>query len=370
MVVIALALTVWPAATRAAAPSGAAQRYEAARRLMQQGKFDAAAEEFRAVADQEDAPTTLRAQALTASALMHENNREYERAAGEYREVQRRFAGTEFARRAESALSTLEAGGAQRGIAFRRRQDAAWDELFPAQAEAARGEWLTARPRLERATAHLAAILSEFRDHPKARDIAIALGNAHMLMSDFGAAQDAYRQAVAIAQEQVAAHGGGGPGLASLLLDAEERLAEAVRAQRRLWITSTSWTVLLAIALILLALRPWRALDGTTVGLGLRLIAMTVVLSLTAAASSYVVRTYIDEFSPIEDRTAALLVALPGMTGIIVTLGYMLGLHATVPWPHTRVATVAAIVSAVAAVAVAAIIINTFALFPVLDDQF
>src|SRR5262245_59890586 len=67
------------------------QRYDTARRLMQQGKFDAAAEAFRAVADTDDPPASLRAQALVASGLMHENQREYERAADDYREVQRRF---------------------------------------------------------------------------------------------------------------------------------------------------------------------------------------------------------------------------------------------------------------------------------------
>lgn len=347
-----------------------AQRYEAARRLMQQGKFDAAAEGFRAVADAEDAPAILRAQALVASALMHENNREYERAAEEYREVQRRFAGTDFARRAQAALATLEAGGAQRGIEFRRRQDAAWDELFPAQAEAARGEWAAAQPRLERAIQQLQEILRDFRTHPKARDVAIALGNAFMLLHQYVPAQEAYRQAIAITQEQVAAHGGGGPGLASLLLDAEERYVEAVRAWRRLTVTRASWVVLCATVLILLTLRPWRVADREMLRLGALLLTATAFLSLLAAAGSYVVRSQIDDFSPIEDRTAAMLVALPGLTAIIATIGYTLGLRATVTWTEIRVARTAAVIGAVAAMAVATIIINAFALFPVLDSEF
>lgn len=353
----------------AARPLAPQQRYDAARRLMQQGKFAQAAEGFRSVADAEDAPAPLRAQALMASALMHENNREYEQAAADYRETQRRFPGSEVVRRADAALSALEYGGAERGIAFRRSQDAAWDELFPAQAEAARGEWSSARPKLEAATRHLADILSHFRDHPKARDIAIALGNTHMLLEDFGQAQAAYTEAIAITREQVAAHGGGGPGLASLLLDAQERFAEAVRSWRRVWITRTSWAVLLGVAVALACLRPWREADAGTLALGLRLAATTLVLSAAAAAGSYVVRNYVDDHSPIEDHAAGLLVALPGMTAVLGTLGYALGLRATTRWSDTRIVIVAALVSALAAVAVAAIIINAFALFPILDSD-
>jgi outer membrane protein assembly factor BamD (BamD/ComL family) len=346
----------------------AQQRYDAARRLMQQGKLDAAADAFHAVADTADAPTPLRAQALLAAGLMQENNRRYEDAADTYRTLRQRFPETESARRASATLDALEYGGASRGIEFRRRQDAAWDELFPAQAEAARGDWTRARPKLLAAIRHLEEILRDFRDHPKARDIAIALGNAHMLLQDFVNAQNSYADAIAIIGEQTPASGAEAGG-ESLLLDAQERFAEAVRAWRRVWITRAAWALLLTIGMIVVLLGPWRTLDRAYVALGVRLLGATLLASAAAAGASYIVRTYVDSQSPLEDRTAALLVALPGLAAVIIALGLMRGLRTKVRWSDARIATVAAVISAVAALAIAAIIVNAFALFPLLDSD-
>jgi hypothetical protein len=96
-------------ATPAAAPRwspAAAERYEEARRLMQEGRWAEAAAGYRSVADRPDGGDfPERAQALFASGLMQSSARDYERALG----------------------------GAARAIAVQRQLDAARDVLFPAQ---------------------------------------------------------------------------------------------------------------------------------------------------------------------------------------------------------------------------------------------
>jgi tetratricopeptide (TPR) repeat protein len=304
-----------------------------------------------------------------ASGLMHENNRQYERAAEVYRDVQRRFAGSEFARRATAALHALETGGAVHGIEFRRRQDAAWDQLFPAQALAARGDWRTARPGLQKAIELLGGVLRDFPDHPKAKDIAIALGNTHMLLNEYGAAQEAYTRAVELAERQSTQRAGGTSGIDNVVLDVRERLAEAIRAWRRQWMTRSAWALLTAIGAALLLLRPWREIDVPTLRLATLLVLNTIVLAIIAMGTSYYVRNYVDPHSPIEDRAAGLLTALPGITGVVVVLGYACGLRGVLHWPTTRATSVAAVLGVLAAVAVATCVINAFALFPVLDSD-
>src|SRR5262245_13894894 len=159
------------------APPSAQQRYDEARRLMQRGRYAEAGEVYREVAEAEEAPVALRAQALYAAGLMQENTRDYERAVAIYHEVVRRFPDTEFARRAGDQVKTLEEGGAGRGLEFRRRQDAAWSELSPAREQSEREGAQAARPRLERAAELFTDILHDFPDHPKAKEVAVTLGD-------------------------------------------------------------------------------------------------------------------------------------------------------------------------------------------------
>lgn len=348
----------------------AQQRYDEARQLMQHERYAEAAEAYRAVADSDDAAVELRAQALFSSGLMRQNARDYQRASETYREVERRFPGTLFSRRAGQMVKALEEGGQGRWIEFRRRNDAASDVLFPAQALAEREELRAARPGLERAAALLESIVRDFADHPQAANVAITLGNTHMTLRQFGAACADYERAIALARSQSARAAPAAQGVDSIALDAEERLVEAVRSLRRQRVTAGARTLLAAIGLVLLALRPWRAADAPMLRFAGSLALVTLVLAVVAMGTAHVVRLYIDPNSPIENEAAGLLVALPGITGQLVALGFVGALRETLHWPAGAAARLAAAVGAIAALAVATCVVNAYALFPVLDSLF
>lgn len=368
------AVLVAPHALRAAfgqepqqtAPLSPQARYDHARQLMQRGQFRAAADVYQGVADAGDAPQPLRAQALFVAGLMYQNARDYERAIAIYRDVLRRFPGTVFAKQADDGIKVLEEGGAGRAVEFRRRVDAAWDELTPAQAVVDRDGLRAGRAGLERGAALLEGVVRDFGDHPRIKDVFTALGNTHMTLQWFGRAREDYQRALTSIRQQ----GAEGPGYASLVSDAEQRLLEAVRAWRRQWATRVAWTVLAAIGVGFVAVQPWRAVDAPLLGLGGGLVLATVLLAGLAMAASLFVRLYVDEHSPIQDRAAGLLVALPGITGEVVALGFVAGLRRTRRWRAPRIAGLAAAVAALAALAVATCVVNAFALFPVLDSMF
>jgi hypothetical protein len=354
---LALAVLLVGHAAAAATPE---ERYDEARHLMQRGSYREAAEAYRSVAESA-APLPLRAQALFAAGLMEENLRDYERALATYAEVGRRFAGTDFARRAADAARVLEQGGHERGLAFKRRLDAAHDELFPAKEVAERDGVGAARAGLARAVVLLEGVLLDFADHPRAREVAMALGDAHMTLGQYGDAADAYARALGLARAP-----GGGSADENAVLSAQERLGEAIRAGRRQRITRVAWTVLAAIALGFVAVRPWSAVDASVLRLGATLAGATLVLAGVAAVAAHVVRQYFDDHSPVENGVAGLLVALPGLTGQVVALGFASGLPGLAGrWR----AALPAVLGALAALAVAACVVNAFELFPFLDSE-
>src|SRR5262249_9690128 len=148
-----------------------------------------------------------------------------------------------------------------------------------------------ARPKLEHAERLFAETLAKFGDHPRARDVAISLGDAHMLLRRFNEACVDYERAIELSRTRSATTPGGD----SLIREAEERLLEAQRAWRRLWITRVAEAVLAALALALLAVRPRRQLDAEALRLGAGLVLATLLLAVLSMAGAYVVRAFIDD---------------------------------------------------------------------------
>jgi hypothetical protein len=126
--------------------------------------------------------------------------------------------------------------------------------------------------------------------------------------------------------------------------------------------------LLVGIAIGLVAVRPWRQGDRRLLVLTGVLLLATLVMAGLAAGLASLIRDYVDEHSPVENTTAALLVALPGVTGQIVTLGFATGFR---QWRGMRRPTAfAAGLGALAALAVAGCLIYAYELFPLLDSEF
>jgi len=351
------------------AGSSPSERYDEARHLMQGGRYSDAARTYRSVADSTEAPTPLRAQALFASALMEENARDYERALQVYGEVERRFPDTEGAARSHNKVIEFEEGGLARTIEFRRRWDAVWDELSPAQTLADQNDLRAARAGLERAAALLEAMLRDFNDFPKAKEVALTLGNTRMTLHRFGEAQADYRRAIALGERPPQPDFGSST-IDSFVTNAQERLAEAIRALRRQWATRLATGLLAAIGLVLLPLRPWRAGDVEMLRLASRLALATMLLGLFAAAGALFLKYFTDQNSPLEAASAALLVLLPGSAGQLVSLGFSGGLRTQLHWEDRHATGAAAVLGALAALAAAICVVNAFNLFPFLDSNF
>ena len=353
--------------TVGASPPTAEQRYEEGRRLMQQNRFAEAAAAYKDVAESNDAPMDLRGQALFASGLMWESARDYERAGATYDEVQRRFPDSEPARRATVTADALR-GGSTRWLEFRRRQDEAWDQLSPAEDLAEREGLRAARPALERAASLLDSLLRDFGDNPNAKDVALALGNTHMILRRFSEAGVDYRRAIALASakdEKTAQQ----PPIDNFVLAAEHQLSEAIRAVRRQRLTRGAYCVLGVISVALLGLGPWRAVDGPMWRLGGCFMLGTLLLAVIAAAVAYYLGHYVDGESPVTTSAAGLLVALPGVVGQAVALAFVDGLRGKLRGSSLRGVVVAGTLGATAAFAVTVCLVNAFALFPFLDSK-
>jgi len=354
------AASTWPPAAQA--------RYEEARGLMQHGRYTEAATAYRSVADWPDGGAFReRAQALYLCGTMQEAARDYAAAVTTYRETARRFADDPFARKAADAASALEEGGPVRGIEFRSRLDGAWDVLSPAQETAERDGPAAARPELERAATLLAGILHDFADHPRARNVAFALGDAHMALGRYADARADYGRAVELARREAERPGADARYAESDVKSAEEKLAEAGRALWRARVVQLAEGLLVAIGLGVIAVRPWRGLDARLLRLGGALVAATGVLAALALGVAAWVQRF-DEHSPIEGGVAALFVLLPGLAGQLVALGFVSGLAAS--GKSSRRAGVAAILGALAALAVATCLVQRFDLFSALDSEF
>ena len=127
-----------------------------------------------------------------------------------------------------------------------------------------------------------------------------------MTLGEFAAARSAYERAIALARAQDASTGAAP--VDSVVLDAEERLVEAIKELRRERVTRAAEISLAIIGIALLALRPWRGADGPILRAGARLALATLALAVLAVGGAYVVRTFIDPSSPIESSAAGLLV--------------------------------------------------------------
>lgn len=355
------------AADGSAWPPGAEARYGEARQQMQGGHYAEAAAAYRTVADwPEGGPFPERAQALFLAALMLENAHDYQGALETYREVSRRFPDTPFAAKAQAGAAALALGGEQRGIDFRRRLDAAWAELFPAQDLIESDGVAAARPGLERATTLLAALLRDYPDHPRARDVALSLGDAHMSLGLHREARADYEQAIALTKAQ-----GHVEGDAELLEGLENKRSEAIEAVRQVWITATARGLLVAIFVGLVALRPWRVSAGWMLRPGAALLLGTTILTGVAMLLARWIYANIDDHSPIGAGLAALLVALPGLTGQLVAFGYTNGLSGPRLGNRPMLRTgLAGAVGVVAALAVATCVVEASGVFAALGGEF
>ena len=363
-VLCGLAPAIAIAADEAATPPAAAERFTEATRLMQRGRYVEASEAYRSVADWSDGGAfPQRAQALFLAASMLESARDYEKALALYAEAAGRFAGTDFGRRAEEAAAGLQEGGATRGIAFRRRLDAAWDELFPATALFQEKGPAAARPGLERAALLLAGVFHDYPEQRKAKDVADALGDADMMLRRYAQARTDYEHAIDLYRRDAR---DADLGLASAL----EKLAEAQRAMRREWIDRIAKTLVGAIVLGLVAVKPWRQPDGFMMRVAAVAVLGTVVLAGLAGGVAEYLRVHVDEASPVKMTAAALLVLVPGVTGELVAVGFASGLRGVprAPAPRWNVG-IAATLGALAALAVATCLVHAFALFPFLDSK-
>lgn len=368
--VLALAVLL-PGIVRAADgpawPAAAEARYGEARQQMQGGHYVEAAAAYRAVAEwPEGGPFPERAQALFLAALMLENAHDYQGALETYREVERRFAGTPFAVKAEAGAAALSLGGEQRGIDFRRRLDAAWAELFPAQDLIESDGIAAARPGLERAVTLLAALLRDYPDHPRARDVALSLGDAHMSLGLSREARADYEQAIALIRAQ-----GQTDGDAEMLEAVEHKRSEAIEAGRQVWITGSAHALLVAIVLGMVALRPWRVSSRWMLRPGGALLAGTLVLAGAAMLLARWIHDNVDDHSPIEAGLAAVLVALPALTGQAVALGYTNALAGAKLGQRPVLRTgLAGLVGVVAALAVATCVVEASGIFAALGSDF
>ncbi len=349
----------WPAAAEA--------RYGEARQQMQGGHYVEAAAAYRAVAEwPEGGAFPERAQALFLAALMLENAHDYQRALETYRDVPRRFPDSPFAAKAEAGAAALALGGEERGIDFRRRLDAAWAELFPAQDLIESDGIAAARPGLERAVTLLAALLRDYPDHPRARDVALSLGDAHMSLDLHREARADYEQAIALVRAQ-----GHVEGDAEMLEALENKRSEAIEAVRQVWITGSARGLLVAILLGLVLLRPWRVAAGWMLRPGAALLTGTLVLTGVAMLLARWIYDNIDDHSPIGAGLAALLVALPGITGQVVAFGYTNALCGPRLRDRPMLRTgLAGALGVVAALAVATCVIEASGVFQALGGEF
>ena len=360
----ALAPGIATAADETPTPPAALERFSEATRLMQHGRYLEASEAYRSVADWPDGGAfSQRAQALFLTGSMLESARDYERALSIYLEVVGRFAGTDFGRKAEVAAAGLQEGGTARAIAFRRRLDAAWDELFPATALVQEKGLAAARPGLERAVTLLAGVLRDYPEQSKAKDVAVALGDADMMLQRYAQARSEYERAIDLSRRD--------PRDADLgLASALEKLAEAHRSIRRQWLDRIAKTLVGVIVLGLVAVKPWRRADSFMIRVGALLVLGTVVLAGIAGATAECLRLHVDEASPVEMTAAALLVLLPGVTGELVAVGFATGLRGALGSRARRWNVgIAATLGALAALAVATCLVHAFALFPFLDSK-
>jgi len=376
---LALALLVCILGTGSAAradpppwwPPAAAQRYADAKQLEERGRHAEAADAYRSVADWPDGgPFPQRAESLFLAGVMLEAARSYERAVETYRELARRFPGDDFARKAQELAEGLEQGEPARALAFRRRLDAARDELAAANAVLQREGPGAVQRELAHVAARFEAILHEYEDLPRAKDVALALGDTHMTLRHYREARADYRRAIDLARRAAERPGADPLAVQRDVASAENLLGEATRSIRRRWAVWTAWGLLAATGAGLLLVRPWRAVDRRMLQLAGVLLVGTALLAFGATRVADYLRYQVEDQPPVEQGVPALLVLLPGITGQLVALGFVGGLgasrNAARGW---WVVSLAGVLGALAALAVATCIVDAFQLFPFLDSK-
>jgi tetratricopeptide (TPR) repeat protein len=362
LVVFLLLVVASPALAQDAWPKGAQDRFAKARRLSEKGRFDEAARAYHEVCDwPEGGAFPQRAQALFCAGLAEESARSYEAALATWRGLLRRFPNGDFAHRARQAIERLDPPGA-RGVEFARRYDDAWSVLLPALQAEQRGDDAGARPGLEKALAILEPLLADFREHPRASDAALAIGDTRSRLGDLEGARDAIADAVLLARRE-ADKNSRDLVAAGNVQNAELRLAEARRAITRRQLDRGATTILVLALGVLVSTRPWRARSTRLLPLGAALVAADAVLALVSAGMAEYVRSRIDDHSPLSGGEAALFVLGPGLVGIVVALGIANGR------PGRSGIALAGACGVLAAAALAVILVYAWGLFPILDSE-
>ncbi len=365
VLVLVLVLVLGPAYAQDAWPKAAEQRYQEATALSQKGEYAKAAAAYRAVADwPEGGAFKERAQALFCSGLQLESAKEYEKALATFREVVARFPQDRFARTAQEYVDRLDPPGAH-GIEFRRRfNEVPWDALLAKDdGHGHGGHPEDHRAEVAKALSLLEALLKEHREHPQACDVALAIGDARTRLGDLEGARDALVESVSLAKREAAKSGATDPAKAGNVVNAELRLAEAKRAIVRRWLDRMAKVVLVLALGVFVSVRPWRVSPKPVLKLARALVGVDLGLAFAAVVLAEYVRRYIDDHSPLDDSAAALLVLLPGLTGIVVALGIANAVR-------TRRGSILAGLSGTASgAAVAVMLVYAYGLFPFLDSE-
>jgi len=349
-----------PASAQDRWPPAAEKRFDEATAARQKGDYARAASIYKEVAEwPEGGAFPQRAQALYCAGLAYEQAHDFDTALASYDAVSTRFPKSEFAPRAHEAAERLAPPGA-RGFEFRKRFDEAWDLLFPAIEMDFHGDSSGARPKLVQAEKLLAALLAEHGEHPLACDVATALGDARMLLEDFTGAHEAYALAVVLATRETQKT----PPKASAtgsLASARLKLDEATRAIRRRWLDRIAKAALGLVLVAFLATASPRSIDRSV----LRLWGAFVVACASLAGLAFWLATYVkksvDDHSPLEPGTAAIIVLVPGLVGVTIAIGIARG--------RKPRALLGGAVGALAAAAVTVTIVYAYGLFPFLDSE-
>jgi tetratricopeptide (TPR) repeat protein len=353
-------LITTPASAQDRWPPAAEKRFNQATASRQKGDYARAAALYQEVAEWPmGGPFPQRAQALYCAGLAFEQAHDFDTALASYHAVTTRFPKSEFAPRAREAAERLAPPGA-RGFEFRKRFDEAWDLLFPAMEMDFHGDSSGARPKLVQAEKLLAALLAEHREHPLACDVASALGDARMLLKDFTGAHAAFADAVLLATRETEKT----PPKASAagsLASARLKLDEATRAIRRRWLDRIAKAALGLVLVVFLATASPRSLNRSVLLLWGAFVAACGSLGGFAFWLAGYVKNSVDDHSPLEPGTAALIVFLPGLVGVTIAIGIARG--------RKPRALLGGAVGALAAAAVTVTIVYAYGLFPFLDSE-
>jgi hypothetical protein len=341
-------------------PSDAEQRYNAATRLMQQGRLREAQPIFREVADwPSGGPFREREKALFMSAkLLDDVDDDGARAA--YEEFLRRFPKAGIAQVARERLDVL---------AHDRPEDRAlvaalkkgYDDLRNARGALLRGEIDEARPLCLGVIASVGAALEKAPDHPHAARAANLIGEAELYLRRDSSAAHRFGQALALADREIARTSSpSAKGDADAARDglarargevSDEFLEETGRYVVRGRVAIGAEVVLALLAAASLGARPWRRATRSTARLGAIGFAGTIALAVGGAlAARFVPGIAGDQERPIAPWEGSIL-ALPALAGAAVSLSIVSGLG-------SRRALLAGLAGALAVLAASVVVVH------------